>query len=199
MLIQEHLFVINYSGILRIEKNTLHVFLSNASTFLKDDIDSLDLMKELNEKEDILNNGIYSATLAYSMAHEENPYIPNDKEGIIHSAIKDTLPIPEHIKSYAEKEKLKNEFSSTNPWKYETKNLIRGIDKLINIDELNSFDEIDGDRVKNSIINVSDRDLTTIYASNLLAYKISLEVRSAIDSSEDLEHVDLAYQAGTQT
>ena len=198
-IIIPYVVIINYNDIVRIEKNTLHVFLSNASTFLKDDIDSLSLMKDLNAKEEILNNGIYSATLAYSMAHEANPDIPGDKEGIIHNAISGTLPIPEHIKSYASKEKLKEEFTSINPWKYEAKNLIRGIDKLINIDELESFDEIDGNRVKDSIISVSDKDLTVIYSSNVLAYKISLEVFNAIDLSDELEHVDLAYQAGTKT
>ena len=176
--------VIKNNGFERIEKKTLEVFLSYAYMF--NDSNSIDIMKELKKNEDALKNTIYSASLAYSLCNEGKT---------LNNEIKDVLYVPNNIKEHATKTALKFEFTLSNPLRYEMKNLILGTDYLVDLNTINSFDEIDDEKIENGIINISDIELNTIYSSNILAYTVSKKIKESLDEDEEdyIEHIDPAY------
>ena len=183
----------------RIERNTLSVFLCNAKHFIPEEgeeIVAIKLMKKLLDKDimdsdEVLDNNIYSATFSYSIC----------TPGSLLNEMTESLPVPEKTATYASEEKLIETFTSANPWKREAKNLIYGIDDLIDIksqsDDYN-FDNIEA-LVKDDISILNNPSthyndlpkLDAIYKSYMLGYKLTKILHSTFETSVSQRTLEL--------
>ena len=165
----------------RIELNNLKVFLRNVKHFIfeDDNINVTKLMKDMLNNQEVLDNNIYSATISHSISSDD---------GLIHKNLNDSLKIPESMKKIGDDiQYLKDNFTSSNPWKKETKNLINGIEYLVKISEKEDdydFENKINDDIKYELKYLNDKmgEVTRLegaYLSYILANTLTDKVYEA--------------------
>ncbi|MCR5461829.1 MAG: hypothetical protein K6E87_02050 [bacterium] len=173
----------------RIELNNLKVFLRNVKHFIfeDDNINVTKLMKDMLNNQEVLDNNIYSATISHSISSDD---------GLIHKNLNNSLKIPESMKTIGDSiEYLRENFTSSNPWKKETKNLINGIEYLIKISEKEDdydFENKINDDIKQELkyLNNQMGEVTRLegaYLSYILANTLTEKVYDAFAGKDLVE------------